>query len=67
MRFAGNGWAAAGMLRVLMTMRQSEFANTFKSEQTDLGNWVQEIHAGIYPHLVSFQRYSNCTYTLYVF
>jgi rhamnogalacturonyl hydrolase YesR len=47
----GNGWAAAGMLRVLATMRQSEYANTFKSEQTDLANWVEEIHTAIYPHL----------------
>ena len=49
----GNGWAAAGMLRVLATMRQSEYANTFKNEQKDLSSWVQEIHAGVYKHLVS--------------
>ncbi|KAF9482875.1 hypothetical protein BDN70DRAFT_874465 [Pholiota conissans] len=55
----GNGWAAAGMLRVLMTIRQSEFANTFKNEQTDLANWVQEIHAGIYPHLDSTNIFTN--------
>lgn len=50
----GNGWAAAGMLRVLATMRQSEYANTFKNEQKDLATWVQEIHTGVYKHLVSF-------------
>jgi len=49
----GNGWAAAGSLRVLATMRNSEYANTFKNEQNDLAAWVREIHAGIYPHLVS--------------
>lgn len=49
----GNGWAAAGMLRVLMTMQQSQYANTFTSEQSDLASWVAEIHAAIYPHLVS--------------
>ena len=40
------------MLRVLATIRESEYANTFKSEQGDLGNWVQEIHAAVYLHLV---------------
>jgi len=50
--FTGNGWAAAGMLRVLATIRESEYANTFKSEQGDLGKWVEEIHAAVYPHLV---------------
>ena len=52
----GNGWAAAGMLRVLMTLRQSEFANTFTNEQNDLSDWVSEIHTAIYPHLVRAQR-----------
>ncbi|KAF9446430.1 Six-hairpin glycosidase [Macrolepiota fuliginosa MF-IS2] len=47
----GNGWAAAGMLRVLATMRNSQFANTFKNQQKDLGNWVKEIHDGMYPLL----------------
>jgi hypothetical protein len=40
------------MLRVLATIRESEYANTFKSEQGDLGKWVKEIHAAVYPHLV---------------
>ena len=40
------------MLRVLATIRESEYANTFKSEQDDLGHWVEEIHAAVYPHLV---------------
>ena len=51
--FLGNGWAAAGMLRVIATMRQSEYSNTFKNEQKDLGNWVKEIHSSMYKHLVS--------------
>ena len=50
----GNGWAAAGMLRVLATIRQSEFANTFIPEQKNLSSWIHEIHSGIYPHLVCF-------------
>ena len=50
--FLGNGWAAAGILRVIVTMRQSEYSNTFKNEQKDLGNWVKEIHSSMYKHLV---------------
>ena len=42
------------MLRVLATIRQSEFANTFQPEQKNLSNWVQEIHSGMYRHLVRF-------------
>jgi len=55
----GNGWAAAGMLRVLATIRQSEFANTFTSEQSDIATWIQEIHSGIYPHLSSKNLFTN--------
>ncbi|KAF5350046.1 hypothetical protein D9756_009198 [Leucocoprinus leucothites] len=44
----GNGWAAAGILRVLATFRNSQYANTLKDEQKDLGNWVKEIHDGMY-------------------
>jgi rhamnogalacturonyl hydrolase YesR len=53
----GNGWAAAGILRVLTTIKKSEYANTFKSELRDLTNWVKEIHASVYPHLVLIQSY----------
>ncbi|KAF5313839.1 hypothetical protein D9619_013072 [Psilocybe cf. subviscida] len=55
----GNGWAAAGMLRVITTIRQSEFANTFTNEQTDLANWVQEIHTATYPHLDATNVFTN--------
>ncbi|KAG6848236.1 hypothetical protein H0H93_002035 [Arthromyces matolae] len=49
----GNGWAAAGMLRVLGTYQNSQFSNTLKSQQNDLASWVLEIHAAMYPHLDS--------------
>ncbi|KAG6908570.1 hypothetical protein DXG01_004128 [Tephrocybe rancida] len=49
----GNAWAAAGMLRVLGTYKNSEFANTLKNEQKDLAAWTLEIHAAMYPHLDS--------------
>ncbi|KAG6878014.1 hypothetical protein C0993_000795 [Termitomyces sp. T159_Od127] len=47
----GNAWAAAGMLRVLGTYKNSQFSNTLKSQQQDLAAWVSEIHAAMYPHL----------------
>lgn len=39
----GNGWAAHGSLRVLATMKNSDFAGDFTSEMADLTAWVQEI------------------------
>lgn len=48
----GNGWAAAGMLRVLGTIAHSQFAGKMKKQQIDLANWVQEIHDGMYDNLV---------------
>ena len=49
---AGNAWAAAGMLRVLGTLKSSTFSRDFKGQIKDLGNWVAEIHNAMYPHLV---------------
>lgn len=46
----GNGWAAAGMLRVLATLQSSTFSQDFSNEINDLGNWVSEIHSAMYPH-----------------
>jgi rhamnogalacturonyl hydrolase YesR len=48
----GNGWAAAGMIRVLGTIKNSQYASSFKNEQKDLINWVLEIHNGMYTYLV---------------
>jgi len=39
----GNGWAAAGMLRVLRTIHNSDVSNDFLGQQGDLLNWVEEI------------------------
>jgi len=39
----GNGWAAAGMLRVYQTIRHSEAAGELLFEQGNLTNWVSEI------------------------
>nr|ODN86755.1 hypothetical protein L203_04005 [Cryptococcus depauperatus CBS 7841] len=39
----GNGWAAAGMLRVWATMKWSGFADQLSNEMGDLVNWIREI------------------------
>lgn len=46
----GNGWAAAGMLRVAATMAQSQFSKDLRGQQDDLASWVHEIQAGMYAH-----------------
>ncbi|KAI6111803.1 Six-hairpin glycosidase-like protein [Pisolithus croceorrhizus] len=55
----GNGWAAAGMLRVLSTIKQSQFSSSMESQQQDLADWVQEIHDGMYPNLDSSGLFHN--------
>ncbi|KAH9946703.1 glycosyl hydrolase family 88-domain-containing protein [Amylocystis lapponica] len=57
----GNGWAAAGMLRVLGTIQHSEYASSMKNEMKDLVKWVSEIHDGMYS-----QRTSGYVFTNYV-
>ena len=51
--FVGNGWAAAGMLRVLGSIRDSPFADALLDEQTDLGSWVDEILTAAWSFQVS--------------
>ncbi|KAJ7152391.1 P-loop containing nucleoside triphosphate hydrolase protein [Mycena filopes] len=50
----GNGWAAAGMLRVIATMKNSPYSKDFSSQQKDLGNWVKEIHSAMYANIVRY-------------
>jgi len=47
----GNGWAAAGMLRVLATMQRSQWSNEMYNLQSDLAAWIGEIHGGMYSYL----------------
>ncbi|KAG8871930.1 hypothetical protein FRB97_008177 [Tulasnella sp. 331] len=47
----GNGWAAAGMLRVLATIKHSPFSANFHSEKRDLSKWITEIHTGMTKYL----------------
>ncbi|KAJ3810077.1 Six-hairpin glycosidase [Lentinula aff. lateritia] len=39
----GNGWAAAGMLRVLETLNHSSMATDFTDQTANLTQWIQEI------------------------
>ncbi|GAA5872702.1 hypothetical protein JCM3774_005034 [Rhodotorula dairenensis] len=39
----GNGWAAHGSLRVLATMKNSQWSGDFADEIADLASWVEEI------------------------
>lgn len=45
------------MLRVLGTIRHSQYSHSLRHQANDLRNWVVEIHNGVYAHqvrLVSF-------------
>jgi len=55
----GNAWAAAGMLRVLGTLKSSSFSRNFKGQINDLGGWVAEIHSAMYPHLQTNGLFKN--------
>ncbi|KAF8734265.1 hypothetical protein AX14_003490 [Amanita brunnescens Koide BX004] len=55
----GNGWVAAGMLRVLATIKNSQYASLLESEQTDLAHWVIEIQNAMYSHLDSTYIFAN--------
>jgi hypothetical protein len=39
----GNGWAAAGMMRVLSTMNHTSDARRFPDHQVNLTKWINEI------------------------
>ena len=51
----GNGWAAAGMLRVLVTINQTSVGNNpeFQVAQRDLQNWATEIVNNVWQYQVS--------------
>ncbi|KAL1942282.1 hypothetical protein VTO73DRAFT_6346 [Trametes versicolor] len=55
----GNGWAAAGMLRVLGTIQHSQYSSNMQEQAKNLTNWVSEIHTGIYPHLRTNSLFGN--------
>jgi rhamnogalacturonyl hydrolase YesR len=55
----GNGWAAAGMLRVIATMKNSPYSKDFSSQQKDLASWVKEIHTAMFAHIDSTNIFTN--------
>jgi len=57
----GNGWAAAGIMRVLATIRRSNFEPVMQSQQDDLAQWVDEILTGVW-----YYQQSNGTLLNYV-
>ncbi|KAG8937365.1 hypothetical protein FRC00_006483 [Tulasnella sp. 408] len=55
----GNGWAAAGMLRVLGTIKNSPYSKQFDDEQGDLKNWIEDVHNGMTDNLPSSGVFYN--------
>ncbi|GAA5881319.1 hypothetical protein JCM16303_000127 [Sporobolomyces ruberrimus] len=47
----GNGWAAAGMIRVAATLQHSSYASQFANEIGDLKQWTQEVLEGSFSYL----------------
>ncbi|KAK7695457.1 hypothetical protein QCA50_000093 [Cerrena zonata] len=46
----GNAWAAAGMLRVLETIRHSKVSSKFEGQKANLTSWVNEIVEATWKH-----------------
>ena len=42
------------MLRVLATIKNSQYASSLESQQSDLADWVIEIQNAMYSRLVSW-------------
>ncbi|KIO30557.1 hypothetical protein M407DRAFT_20446 [Tulasnella calospora MUT 4182] len=55
----GNGWAAAGMLRVLGTIKNSPYSKQFDDEQGDLKDWIGDVHNGMTDNLPSSGVFYN--------
>ncbi|GAA6064633.1 hypothetical protein JCM10212_000602 [Sporobolomyces blumeae] len=49
----GNGWAAAGFTRVLATMQNSQYADQFASEISDLKKWTKQLLTAAFSNLRS--------------
>ena len=55
----GNAWAAAGALRVLVTIQRSRASESMRSYQKDLKKWVGETLDGVWKFQVGF-----CIFTI---
>jgi len=51
-RYTGNGWAAAGMMRVLSTLNHTKDGRHFSAQQADLTEWIDEILEESWSHQV---------------
>jgi len=47
-----------GMLRVLATMKHSDWAGQYKNQMKDLEHWVSNILDGMYQHIVRSPEHS---------
>ncbi|QRW26012.1 cell wall glycoside hydrolase YteR [Rhizoctonia solani] len=55
----GNGWAAMGMLRVLVTIRGSQWSRSMRKHVSDLENWTEEILNAMWPKLTNQGMFYN--------
>jgi rhamnogalacturonyl hydrolase YesR len=62
----GNGWAAAGMLRVLQTISNSDVSGSFLAQQQDLLGWIEEIVGAAWKYQVRVPCYSTTSLRLLV-
>jgi hypothetical protein len=46
----GNAWAAAGIMRIIATMRRSRYTRGLNREMDELDIWMCEIFEGVYQH-----------------
>jgi hypothetical protein len=49
---SGNGWAAAGMLRVMETMKHSAYADELVAQTSNMTSWINEIMTGVWTYQV---------------
>ena len=61
----GNGWAAAGALRVLATIQGSAAADSMQSQQNDLLQWVKETLDGVWKYQVGCSAASESPLSKY--
>ena len=59
----GNAWAAAGMLRVLQTISNSDVSSSFLAQQQDLLGWIEEIVGAAWKYQVVIQPFVRITST----
>ncbi|KAF8717401.1 Glycosyl Hydrolase Family 88, partial [Rhizoctonia solani] len=55
----GNGWAAMGMLRVLVTIRGSQWSRSMRKHVSDLENWTEEILNAMWPKITNQGMFYN--------